>query len=99
MISATEVYSLTDFQRNAREHIERLRETGQPEILTVNGRAELVVQSAAAYQELLDLVDRAETVLGIHRGLLDAHEDRGQPLEEALELVRSELREGSGKRK
>lgn len=96
MIAATDVYSLTDFQRNAREHIDRLQESGRAEILTVNGRAEVVVQSAEAYQELLDVVDRAESVLGVHRGLLDLQEDRGADLEEVLKEVRSERLEDSG---
>lgn len=90
MIAATEVYSLTDFQRNARDHMERLRETGRAEILTVNGRAEVVVQSADAYQELLDMVERAESILGIHRGLLDVEEDRGGDLESVLARLREE---------
>jgi hypothetical protein len=33
---------------------------GLPEVLTVNGNAEVVVQEAAACQELLDRLDRAE---------------------------------------
>ncbi len=96
MITATDVYSLTDFQRNARDHIERLQQTGRAEILTVNGRSEVVVQSAEAYQELLDVVDRAESVLGIHRGLLDLREDRADDLEDVMEVLRSELAEDVG---
>jgi hypothetical protein len=40
--------------RRAREHIRRLTRTGLPEILSVNGRAELVVQDAASYRKLLE---------------------------------------------
>ena len=50
MIDVRDIYSLTDFQRNTRRHIERLRRTGRPAVLTVNGAAELVVQDAEAYQ-------------------------------------------------
>jgi hypothetical protein len=42
-----------------------LKQTGRPEVLTVNGRAELVVQDAASYQKLLELLDYAEAVEGI----------------------------------
>jgi prevent-host-death family protein len=49
-----DITSLTNFQRNTREFLHRLRETGRPLVLTVNGQAELVVQDAAAYQELVD---------------------------------------------
>jgi prevent-host-death family protein len=69
MIHVEDIYSLTDFQRHAKEHIERLKETGRPEVLTVNGKAEVVVQDAAAYQRLLDLVDRLQAIEGIQKGV------------------------------
>lgn len=71
MIDLNEIYSLSDFQRNAREHIERLKKTGRPQVLTVNGKAEVVVQDAASYQKLLDLVEHAEAIVGIRCGLDD----------------------------
>ena len=49
-----DITSLSNFQRNTREFLQRLRETGRPLILTVNGQAELVVQAAASYQKLLN---------------------------------------------
>ena len=59
MIKPEDIHSLTDFQRNTREHVERLRQTGRPEILTVNGEAQLVVQHAAAYQRMLEELERS----------------------------------------
>jgi hypothetical protein len=64
MIKLEDIRSLTDFQRNTREHIERLKRTGRPEVLTVNGQAELVVQDAAAYQRLVDELDRSRAASG-----------------------------------
>lgn len=69
MFRTHDIHSLTDFQRNTREHIERLKETGRPSVLTVNGRAEVVVQSAEAYQELLDLVERADGIIAVQRAI------------------------------
>lgn len=57
MIDVRDIYSLTDFQRNTRRHIKRLRRTGRPVVLTVNGAAELVVQDAEAYQRRAADVD------------------------------------------
>ena len=91
MLKTSDIHSLTDFQRNTRVHIDRLRETGRPEVLTVNGRAELVVQDAAAYQDLLDRMDRAEAIAGIRRGLASMKRGEGRPAEEALEELRAEL--------
>jgi hypothetical protein len=60
-----DITSLSNFQRNTREFLQQLKETGRPLVLTVNGTAELVVQDAASYQRILDQVSRsAETPAG-----------------------------------
>ena len=82
MIHLDDIHSLTDFQRNTREHIKRLKESGRPEVLTVNGKAELVVQDAESYQRLIDALDRAEAIEGIKRGLEQMEAGLGRPLEE-----------------
>jgi PHD/YefM family antitoxin component YafN of YafNO toxin-antitoxin module len=56
MIRIQDILSLTEFHRHRKMHMERLHATGRPEILTVNGKAKLVVQDAAAYQELLERI-------------------------------------------
>jgi PHD/YefM family antitoxin component YafN of YafNO toxin-antitoxin module len=58
MIRPEDIGSLTDFQRNTRAHLKRLRRTGRPELLTVNGKAEVVVQNASAYQRLIELLEK-----------------------------------------
>ena len=58
MIRPQDIGSLTEFQRNAQAHLKRLKRTGRPELLTVNGRAEVVVQSASAYQKLIESLEK-----------------------------------------
>lgn len=82
MIQLGDIHSLTDFQRNAREHIDRLKETGRPEVLTINGKAELVIQDAESYQKLLDAIDRAEAIEGIRCGLEQMEAGQSRPLGE-----------------
>ena len=77
-----DIHSLSDFQRKTREHIQRLRETGRPEVLTVNGKAALVVQDADAYQRLLDLADRMDTLLAVREGLDSMERGEGVSLAE-----------------
>ena len=48
-----------------------MRKSGHPVVLTINGKAELVVQDAGAYQRLLDQPDELESLEGIKRGLAD----------------------------
>ena len=78
MVHVDDMYSLTDFQRHAKEHMARLQQTGRPEILTVNGKAALIVQDAAAYQKLLDLIDRIEAIEEIRQGLESMHRGEGR---------------------
>jgi predicted transcriptional regulator len=71
MIQPTSIHPITEFKRNTPEFLKRLRQTGLPEVLTIEGRGEIVVQEAAAYQRLVEAVDRAEALHGIRQGLAD----------------------------
>jgi len=75
-----DIHSLSNFKRNTPEFLQQLRETGRPVVLTVNGKAELIVQDAQSYQRLLDLIDRLEAIEGIKRGLADVDAGRTKPL-------------------
>mgnify|MGYP001243601464 CR=1 FL=1 len=46
-----------------------MQKTGRPEVLTINGKAELIVQDAYSYQQLLDAVERLEVIAGVKSGL------------------------------
>jgi prevent-host-death family protein len=83
-----DIDSLTHFKRNTTEVIEQLKATGEAMVLTVNGKAEIVVQDAASYQRLLELVDSAEAVVGIKKGLESMAREEGIPAEEAFERLR-----------
>ena len=84
MILPSDIYSLTDFQRRTREHLKKLKKTGRPEALTVNGKAELVVQDAGAYEDLMDEVERLETQFAIAQGLLEMEQGKGEPIEKVF---------------
>jgi hypothetical protein len=58
-------------------------ETRKPEVLTINGKAELVIQDAESYQEVIDRLERAETLAAIREGLASA--DRSE-LKDAQEV-------------
>lgn len=91
VIDLREVRSVTEFQRNAREYVGRLRDSKTPLVLTVNGRAELVVQDAASYQEMLDRLEELEAVAAIRRGLRDVKSGKVRPARKALKELGEKL--------
>ncbi len=65
--------------------ITQMKETGNPIVLTVNGKAELVVQDAVSYQKLLDFIEKLETIIGIKKGLEDIAIGDTQTLNQFIE--------------
>lgn len=80
-----DIQSLSTFKRNTNELITQMKESGNPLILTVNGKAELVVQDAVSYQKLLDTIEHLETIIGIKKGLEDIAKDDTQSLNQFIE--------------
>jgi prevent-host-death family protein len=87
-----DIQPLTDFKRNTADFLTRLKATGQPVILTINGKAELVVQDAKSYQRLLDLAERLETIQAVREGIASADRGEGQPMDELFDQLEKELR-------
>jgi hypothetical protein len=57
----------------------------KPAVLTVNGQAEVVIQSAEAYQKLLDDQQFLDSIRGIGRGLEQAKRGEGRSMRALLE--------------
>jgi hypothetical protein len=72
-----------------RKTIPRPKKSGKRSALTVNGPAE-VVQSARAYQKLLDDQELLESLRSINRGLEEAKLGEGRSMREFLEEVARE---------
>jgi prevent-host-death family protein len=87
MVSLTDIHSLTDFHRNAKAYLGRIRRSGRPIVLTVNGKAAAVLHDAAGYQKLLEALDRAEALEGIPRGFASMKCAERRPLKDALEYL------------
>lgn len=72
-----DISPLTKFKRDSARLIAQIKETGRPQILTVNGSPSVVVMDAAAWQAMQDQLDCAKTVDGIRKGLQQAHAGEG----------------------
>ncbi|MFM9995605.1 MAG: type II toxin-antitoxin system Phd/YefM family antitoxin [Phycisphaerales bacterium] len=91
MIRPEDISSLTSFKRDTTAHVRRLQKSKRPAILTVNGKASLVVMDAGAYQKMLDDWDFADSVEHIKRGLASFERGEGMPAREALLTLKRRL--------
>ncbi len=82
MIHLENIHALTDFTRNARLYTRRLKETGLPEVLTVNGKAQLIVQDAKSYQALLSLAAQADHMLKMRESILEMEQGKVHDFDE-----------------
>ena len=90
-----DIETLANFKRTTSAFIEKLHTSGVPMVLTVNGKAEVVVQDAAAYQELMDRlkeVERREIKEAILESIEDFKEGRYAGVKETFEELRRELK-------
>jgi prevent-host-death family protein len=77
MIDVTQdIHSLTTFKRNSSGLMKQMRKTGRPLVLTIKGKAEVVLLDAAAYQQIADHLD---AVAGIREGLDQMKKGMGRP--------------------
>jgi len=88
-----DINSLSNFKRNTPEFLRQLKETGQPVVLTINGKAELVVQDSASYQRLIELADRAERMEALQASIDDMRAGKVIPADDVLAEMRHILAE------
>ena len=86
-----DIHPLTDFKRHTSEFMNQLKETRRPVVLTVNGKAELVVQDVETYQKTLDRLEQFEAVEAIRVGIAAAEQGRVKPARQALAALQEKL--------
>ena len=88
MIHLSDIHSVTDFQRNTKEHLKKLGRSKRPMVLTLNGRATAVVMDAASYERIMEIVEQANTLSAVAEGLEDAKRGRTKPARAFVEEMR-----------
>jgi len=83
---AKDIDSLSEFKRNTKAFMARLKKTGNPVVLTINGRAAVVVQDASAFQKLIEQEERHEMESFLRESIADA--DAGRTVD-AFEFIAS----------
>lgn len=87
-----DIQSLSTFKRDTAKVVRQLKRTGEPVVLTINGKAQLVVQDAESYQKLLEAKERMEAIEGIKRGLESMKRNAGKPAEKFFKKFFAEKR-------
>lgn len=82
---STDIHSLSDFKRKTTKFVNQMKKTGHPVVLTINGKAEMVVQDAASYQRLVELAEQAEMMEFLRESREDMEAGRTKPALEALD--------------
>jgi PHD/YefM family antitoxin component YafN of YafNO toxin-antitoxin module len=88
-----DVRSSFDSKQSSSEFLRQLREAGRPVVLTIDGKAELVVQDARSYQELLELTERVEQIEALRISVAEMRAGKVVPIEEMLADMRQILDE------
>ena len=88
MIDITQdIHSMTTFKRNSTHLMKRMKKSGRPLVLTVNGKAEAVVLDAASYR---DVAGHLDAVASIRRGLTQAKKGMGRPAADVFDDLERE---------
>jgi len=92
MIQPSDIHTLTEFKRDSTSVLERMQSSGRPQVLTVDGKARAILVDVKSFERMVDLVERAETLEGIRRGLEDEKAGRTVSLAQAEREIRKQIR-------
>ena|SRR5215203_3717042 len=79
-----DIQSLSVFKRDSSKFIKQLKKTGEPIILTVNGKAAAVVLDPDSYEDYLREKDRRDMIASVKRGIDDMKAGRTTPADEVF---------------
>ena len=79
---ARDIMSLSTFKRDSNKVMRQMKKTKEPVVLTVNGKAAVVIQDAESYQQLLELKERAEVIETLRQRLASKSRKKGRTAEE-----------------
>jgi len=83
-----DIQSLTNFRQKSGEFLKQMKKSKRPVVLTVNGKAEAVVQDAESYQRLLDSAARADVYEAVRQGMDDIVHRRTRPARKVFNEMR-----------
>ena len=88
-----DIVPVSDFKAHAAELLRRIAETGQPLVITQNGKAAGVVLSPERFDEL---TERARFSEAVNAGLADSDADRVLPHEMVVDRMQKRAKQRRG---
>ena len=79
-----DIQSLSVFKRDTAKFRRQLKRTRQPIVLTVNGKADMVLIDADSYDEYLRDKDQIDMIASVNRGIDDMRSGRTKPAEQVF---------------
>jgi len=91
MLDTEQIHPISDFLQDHRSYVARLKQTRMPEVLTVDGRAEVVVLDTETYEDLMERLKHMESVAAarVHMAQARKNAPPQEPVSEA-EIERSQ---------
>lgn len=68
-----------------------MRDTREPEVLTVNGKAEFVLMDALSFQEMRKAWEKERFITAVNEGIESMNARAGKPNAEAFREIRETL--------
>ncbi len=79
-----DIQSLSVFKRDTSKFLKQMKKTGQPIVLTVNGKAAAVIQDVESFDQDFHDWDRRDRIAGVQRGIDDMKAGRTKPASKAF---------------
>ena len=92
-----DIQSLSVFKRDTAKFRRQLKRTREPIVLTVNGKADMVVIDAESYDEHLREKESLEVAANVNRGFEDLKTGRTKPAEQVFREFEKKHRSRLGK--
>ena len=90
-MSSPHIRTLADFRQKATETLDRLNQTGEAEILTVDGEVRAVLLSPAAYDDLAKEAMLTRDAAVIRRSIQQLNEGKSEEVNAFFRGVRDQL--------
>lgn len=92
MYTTSDIYPVSDFNRKPSSHIKRLQQTKKPEILTVNGKAAVVMIDPESYDQLARDAELSRTLGQIALANEQHNKGLAKPINQVFKELTEELK-------